>query len=316
MRWLLRLYPRDWRRRYGAEMETHLADAGGGWRETLDLIRGAYDARLNPQWPYRRPLWPLLVVAAALAVVTAPLLGQLAFRLNIELAFVQPGNRQLLWDLGGVTLLGNEILTDLALTAACAWLALLARLIGWRLLAWLGALVALRTLVMGVVWYVGFAYADQKFIADAWKQGWMPMAANLLDLTLWALVAAALLRRVQIPWPFGIAIGCALELLLGSNDFSLASAVMRSHWFFSLETNLPGTQGLGGVPIPNGKGSTALLFPGRVDLDRLPRTIWAAVLAVLIVRRRRGFGQPPAGAGVPAAPIPDSPAPTVARVNR
>ena len=41
MRWLLRLYPRAWRRRYGAEMEAHLAQTGGGWREAFDLGCGS-----------------------------------------------------------------------------------------------------------------------------------------------------------------------------------------------------------------------------------------------------------------------------------
>jgi hypothetical protein len=49
MRWLLRLYPRDWRRRYGAEMEAFLAEARPGPRDVLDLLRGALDARLHPQ---------------------------------------------------------------------------------------------------------------------------------------------------------------------------------------------------------------------------------------------------------------------------
>jgi|TARA_B100000315_G_scaffold257105_1_gene304842 hypothetical protein len=50
MTWLLRLYPRVWRRRYGAEVREMLAAEPRSLRLGLDLIAGAVDARLNPQW--------------------------------------------------------------------------------------------------------------------------------------------------------------------------------------------------------------------------------------------------------------------------
>ena len=46
---LLRLYPRAWRRRYGAEMRTLLAGQRVSLRTYADLLAGAVDARLNPQ---------------------------------------------------------------------------------------------------------------------------------------------------------------------------------------------------------------------------------------------------------------------------
>ncbi len=58
----LRLYPKPWRARYGAEMlglfESHPID----WRTRLDLARGAMDAHLHPLAPPSIP-----VIAAAVA---------------------------------------------------------------------------------------------------------------------------------------------------------------------------------------------------------------------------------------------------------
>ncbi len=50
MTWLLRLYPRAWRRRYEAEVAEMLASEPRSWRLGVDLLAGAVDARANPQW--------------------------------------------------------------------------------------------------------------------------------------------------------------------------------------------------------------------------------------------------------------------------
>ena len=46
---LLRLYPREWRRRYGDEMRELLAGQRLSFRTIADLVAGAIDARINPQ---------------------------------------------------------------------------------------------------------------------------------------------------------------------------------------------------------------------------------------------------------------------------
>jgi hypothetical protein len=56
---LVRLYPRRWRQRYGAEFEQLLADltdSGGraGWRVALDVARGALDAHIHGRYGMRR----------------------------------------------------------------------------------------------------------------------------------------------------------------------------------------------------------------------------------------------------------------------
>lgn len=47
---LIRLYPRAWQQRYGREMRELLAAQKPTFRTLADVIAGAVDARLNPQW--------------------------------------------------------------------------------------------------------------------------------------------------------------------------------------------------------------------------------------------------------------------------
>jgi hypothetical protein len=54
MTWLLRLYPRAWRRRYGAEVEELVASQRPSLQLAVDLIGGAIDARMKPQAFARR----------------------------------------------------------------------------------------------------------------------------------------------------------------------------------------------------------------------------------------------------------------------
>jgi len=49
MTWPVRLYPRAWRERYGAELEALLEARPPTLGDRLDLIRGALDARVDPQ---------------------------------------------------------------------------------------------------------------------------------------------------------------------------------------------------------------------------------------------------------------------------
>lgn len=46
---LLRLYPASWRERYGDEFLSLLADRPPTVRDSVDIVRGALDARLHPQ---------------------------------------------------------------------------------------------------------------------------------------------------------------------------------------------------------------------------------------------------------------------------
>jgi hypothetical protein len=73
----LRLYPRDWRERYGEEIGALLGERPVGWPARLDLLRGAFDAHLHPRQPPRMGLpTPLIAgvawIAAGLATVVEP----------------------------------------------------------------------------------------------------------------------------------------------------------------------------------------------------------------------------------------------------
>jgi len=54
MTWLLRLYPREWRRRYGGEIEEIVASQPRSLQLVVDLLGGAVDAHLKPQAFARR----------------------------------------------------------------------------------------------------------------------------------------------------------------------------------------------------------------------------------------------------------------------
>jgi hypothetical protein len=52
MRWILKLYPPAWRRRYEEEMAALLEDDRGRRRSAVDLVRGAADAwAIGPRGP-------------------------------------------------------------------------------------------------------------------------------------------------------------------------------------------------------------------------------------------------------------------------
>ena len=63
---LLRCYPRAWRGRYGHELAEFIAGEPASPRLVIDLLRGALDAHLHPQYPAQRPTRVRRAVGAAL----------------------------------------------------------------------------------------------------------------------------------------------------------------------------------------------------------------------------------------------------------
>ena len=49
-KWLIRLYPSAWRRRYGSELEGLVEDSGAGWRDAVDILKGALSMQ-SVRWP-------------------------------------------------------------------------------------------------------------------------------------------------------------------------------------------------------------------------------------------------------------------------
>jgi hypothetical protein len=63
-RWL-RLYPRAWRERYGAELLAVLESGPFTGRTRLDLLRGAFDAHVHPLIPPTQPVIAALIAGIA-----------------------------------------------------------------------------------------------------------------------------------------------------------------------------------------------------------------------------------------------------------
>lgn len=68
-RLLLRAYPAGWRERYGDEFLALLADRPDRWRDAVDILAGALDARLHPG---RTPLSVTEMLPPARMLPTAP----------------------------------------------------------------------------------------------------------------------------------------------------------------------------------------------------------------------------------------------------
>ena len=191
---LLALYPRAWRKRYGAELAAFLADDPPTFRDRLDLLRGAVDAHLHPLTPSRVPplaaltgggLWLLagLVVAAeptppdwpgyTLDVLPIALVGTVVLLVAVVGTWLRLG------DAGGAF---GRLAVDVAIAGHLAWIAALgAAIVGVDY----GATTALAaTAAAGGTALVGLALA---------RAGDWPMAG---------LVAAAAASAV-LPTPGG-----------------------------------------------------------------------------------------------------------------
>ena len=91
---LVALYPRAWRARYEGEFLALLAERRQGPRDSFDIVRGAVDAHLHPDWPPapERPARSRAQVATALAAIVGGI-GWLAW-VALLLAFFRG------WDAG------------------------------------------------------------------------------------------------------------------------------------------------------------------------------------------------------------------------
>lgn len=68
-RWLVALYPASWRVRYEPEVLQLLVARPPGFRDAVDLARGALDAHLHPTAPSRVPAVAAILAGAAWTVV-------------------------------------------------------------------------------------------------------------------------------------------------------------------------------------------------------------------------------------------------------
>jgi hypothetical protein len=291
MKLLLWLYPRDWRRRYGAEMEALLSQGRGGPREALDLLRGALDAHLQPQWPRRRHRLRL-PLAAALGVVVAALASHaVAVLLGAADAIaIHPA-------LGpGVQLFpGRQVLAAATLAAGWSLAAVAWRRIGSRPLFTFATLLALRFAADWFLLTVGIGLTGRGRSGVPYG-----VAASAIEVAAWGLFAVVVLRRGRLHWYAALAAGCVLELLLGSTGLSLTTLL---------------EQPLFTGPRWRPEQWDWSFLPGYLEALRI--SAWATILTALRWRRGRGrWPEPPEGAPVPARPVPDSPQPLDVRGRR
>lgn len=200
MRALLWLYPRTWRRHYGAEMEAVLRQMRGRRRLelALDLVRGAADAHLHPQLPgRRRTRWlPVVLGILAAALVSALVAGA-----------VGPGRQPV----------AAGLLAGLWLLVAFTW-----RWLGSRTAFLFSALVAGRFAADWIVVALTLRLTHLGAAPLPYRVG-----AGVLEVALGGAVAVLVLRRTRLVWPAAFAAGCALELVLGGG---LSAGVLLERW--------------------------------------------------------------------------------------
>lgn len=288
MRRLILFYPREWRRRYGAEMEAFLSQTRLGRREVVDLLRGALDAHVHPQWP-RRGRSPLMLALVGLLVVLAAVLSRwLAVTLGApDAAPARPRFRPTVQ-----LFVPRQLLVAVVLSLLAALVAISGRLVGWRSLTRFGALLAIRFFSDWLLLLIAVGNATRAYGASWWHSNWLAfgLTASILEVALWGAVAMIVLRRTRLRGRRAFAIGCLLELALGSTGVSLTGLF---------------------------QSQLGAWLHGYAEPLRI--ALWAAVLTVVAgfwrLHPGRG-GEPPEGAPVPARPLPDSPEPLVARANR
>jgi hypothetical protein len=184
-------------------MDAQLRRWRPGPREVFDLLAGAVDAHVHPQWSRRRRRG-----RGALAVA----LGVLAAALASQAVLVA---------LGALGAAGAAS-TPAALAALWLAAALGLRRLGSRQVTAFSALVGLR---FAADWTVlpaaaGLAHTGVRGLA-------VGLAASAAEVALLGILAAVLLRRAGWRWAAALALACTLELGLGGG--------------LSLSTLLPGS---------------------------------------------------------------------------
>jgi hypothetical protein len=109
MTWLLRLYPRLWRRRYGDEVAAMLAGRGFSLAVAVDLVAGAIDVRLHPSAT-------LAAAAAATPRQEGTMLGRLA-RLDCAALLGTDVTKADQWKASAVTIGGTVVLSVIWMAA-------------------------------------------------------------------------------------------------------------------------------------------------------------------------------------------------------
>jgi hypothetical protein len=283
-------YPAAYRRDHESEiLDTLLQAAAPGQRqpslrEAVALLFGGLRMRVRSAGQLPSPLWVLAVVVIGvlayepLSLLVAPLNRQAQQPFGLP-----PLPFYLNWgDWYGIPMAVPWILAALAVRRA-----------GWRLLAWFCGLMALEIALVDTLaglLLVNLYDAGQRQAVDIMPPGWPRFVVMSAELVLRTVVTGAVLKCAGIPWRIGLLVGCALELLVGTIDFSL----------FSWINDHDGVQALYRSIVTWGDGHHwwwIWVYPPTY-LWPLRLAVWAGVLAALISGRRQGsaVGSPQAAA--------------------
>jgi len=162
---LLRLYPRAWRQRYGEEVASLLVAEPRSFRLFLDLIAGAIDAWLKPQWtPAVSPspsstsggqqiMSSTFRMCSRSGFSNAEMRQSAAWMLGGSLGFATMAVVLQLWF--GQTILSQTLLYSsyplaLILSSQCTYLKRYSRAARWTILG--ATLLAMFLFFLGVTW--------------------------------------------------------------------------------------------------------------------------------------------------------------------
>lgn len=291
MRRLVGLFPANWRRRYGNEFEALLEEGGLSTGDVLDLMRGALDARLNPQ-PHlvdggheMAPTLKRRVLGASAAVA---LLVVMVFTQSVWTSAF-PRSRQGVYPPSVIDLVLPPSQIGPAVQAAIFGAIALAL---WRLgrlrPIWiLCGLIAARTAEGVLVWaFLGWsavALPELDSRISPLGYGWLlpTLVIVLAGVALVALLARALRLRLVT----AIVIGLALEMAVGDSDLSLLRYL-----------GLHGLDELLTFFSPAGRAQIARPNPVAAIWDPLPYlshvgpVIWALALQQIALRTADAAG--------------------------
>lgn len=111
MKWLIHLYPRSWRDRYGDEFAALLEDCPTRPQTFLDVVRGCLDAHWTAgrlRKDLRMLRYALLALAAVVVFVVSFIVLNTAIHFVVAYLLIPALKGQPLWEAGGVGSTGSS----------------------------------------------------------------------------------------------------------------------------------------------------------------------------------------------------------------
>jgi hypothetical protein len=229
--WMLRLYPRAWRERYGSEMIALLELHSITFWTVVDLLSGALDARLDPYYRREHPLLPRLPWRGLQSSWHIMFTAFMTFWLTLILWLSGGGP----WGPLSFNWPSADVTQALGSLAFLSLPALLTALVGW--IGWQGAKNAWQLLrLLPMIIFV------QLLLLPPWLDGWQNALLWLIFLLALAFTASsfgAMLtsftrweRRVNLPLSIGMRV-LALVVITGMASLCLINETWISGFWSS-----------------------------------------------------------------------------------